>query len=86
MILWARAHKKALLDIKTRSEMEIAKAKERFLEESEMLKHEYERKNREKTVELEALRKKVKILKRNQYDPRKDPTGRHKPKAFRTKR
>lgn len=82
MIMWARARKRALLEIKKRSEIEIAKAKEKFLEESEMLKHEYERKNREKTIELEVLRKKIKILKKNQYDPRKDPTGSHKPKAF----
>lgn len=82
------SHKRQILEIKRQSNeqsrIEIAKAKEKFLKESALLKYEYDMKNKEKTIELEALRKKVKILKKNQYDPRKDPKGLRRPKAFKT--
>jgi hypothetical protein len=57
--------KKQAREIHERTEIEKIKIKENLERQKAELEYEYTRKNIEKTIELEALRKKIKILKKN---------------------
>lgn len=71
----AEAEAKKIIETNKRHErylVEVAEQrKKEFAREKQRLFAEYKRKNDEKNTELEALRKQVKRLKKNQYDPRK---------------
>jgi hypothetical protein len=70
--------KVVILDEEFKENSQIVKNE--YIDNTNTLEEEFKRKNLEKTIELNVLREKIKILEKNQSDPRKNKSLKKKKK------